>query len=81
MPAHLTTVGYVDEVARVLRGGGVYLANLADAAPFAFLRSQVATVGTRFAEVVLVAEPRCCGGGGSGTWWWRRRTGLWTSPR
>lgn len=57
MPAHLTTVGYVDEVARVLRGGGVYLANLADAAPFAFLRSQVATVGTRFAEVVLVAEP------------------------
>ncbi|MET9236593.1 fused MFS/spermidine synthase [Streptomyces cellulosae] len=57
VPAHLTTVGYVDEVARVLRGGGVYLANLADAAPFAFLRSQVATVGTRFAEVVLVAEP------------------------
>ncbi|MCX4475721.1 fused MFS/spermidine synthase [Streptomyces cellulosae] len=57
VPAHLTTVGYVDEVARVLRGGGVYLANLADAAPFAFLRSQAATVGTRFAEVVLVAEP------------------------
>ncbi|MEU1264840.1 fused MFS/spermidine synthase [Streptomyces cellulosae] len=57
VPAHLTTVGYVDEVARVLRGGGVYLANLADAAPFAFLRSQVATVATRFAEVVLVAEP------------------------
>ncbi|MGA5809972.1 spermidine synthase [Streptomyces cellulosae] len=57
VPAHLTTVGYVDEVARVLRGGGVYLANLADAAPFPFLRSQVATVGTRFAEVVLVAEP------------------------
>ncbi|WP_203586469.1 spermidine synthase [Actinospica acidiphila] len=57
VPAHLTTVGYVDEVARVLRGGGVYLANLADAAPFAFLRSQVATVAVRFAEVVLVAEP------------------------
>ncbi|MFZ4173410.1 spermidine synthase [Streptomyces griseoincarnatus] len=57
VPAHLTTVGYVDEIARVLRGGGVYLANLADAAPFAFLRSQVATVAVRFAEVVLVAEP------------------------
>ncbi|MFI9217862.1 spermidine synthase [Streptomyces werraensis] len=57
VPAHLTTVGYVDEVARVLRGGGVYLANLADAAPFAFVRSQVATVGRRFAEPVLVAEP------------------------
>ncbi|MFF8630704.1 spermidine synthase [Streptomyces werraensis] len=57
VPAHLTTVGYVDEVARVLRGGGVYLANLADAAPFAFVRSQVATVGRRFAEPVLLAEP------------------------
>ncbi|MFK0060633.1 spermidine synthase [Streptomyces werraensis] len=57
VPAHLTTVGYVDEVARVLRGDGVYLANLADAAPFAFVRSQVATVGRRFAEPVLVAEP------------------------
>ncbi len=56
MPAHLTTVGYVDEVARVLRPGGVYLANLADAAPFAFLRSQMATVTTRFAECVLIAE-------------------------
>ncbi|MEV5334266.1 spermidine synthase [Streptomyces werraensis] len=57
VPAHLTTVGYVDEVARVLRDGGVYLANLADAAPFAFVRSQVATAGRRFAEPVLVAEP------------------------
>ncbi|MET8898036.1 spermidine synthase [Streptomyces albogriseolus] len=57
VPAHLTTVGYVDEVARVLRPGGVYLANLADAVPFAFLRSQLATVGTRFAEWALIAEP------------------------
>ncbi|MEU2523341.1 spermidine synthase [Streptomyces sp. S-9] len=57
VPAHLTTVGYVDEVARVLRPGGVYLANLADAAPFAFLRSQLATVAARFAECVLIAEP------------------------
>ncbi|MDT6982625.1 spermidine synthase [Streptomyces lusitanus] len=57
VPAHLTTVGYVDEVARVLRPGGVCLANLADAAPFAFVRSQLATVATRFAECVLIAEP------------------------
>ncbi|MEW1600227.1 fused MFS/spermidine synthase [Streptomyces sp. NPDC093808] len=57
VPAHLTTVGYADEVARVLRPGGVYLANLADAAPFAFLRSQLATVATRFAEPALIAEP------------------------
>ncbi|WP_320784464.1 fused MFS/spermidine synthase [Streptomyces sp. CRN 30] len=57
VPAHLTSVEYVREAARVLRADGVYLANLADAAPFAFLRSQLATLGTLFAELVLIAEP------------------------
>jgi hypothetical protein len=36
---------------------GVYLANLADAAPFAFLRSQLATFAAVFEELVLIAEP------------------------
>lgn len=57
VPAHLTSVAYVHEAARVLRPGGVYLANLPDAAPFAFLRSQLATLGTRFEELALIAEP------------------------
>ncbi|MFD7770576.1 spermidine synthase [Streptomyces sp. NPDC059787] len=57
VPAHLTSVAYAQEAARVLRPGGVYLANLADAAPFAFLRSQLATLGTRFEELALIAEP------------------------
>ncbi|MBB6419895.1 spermidine synthase [Streptomyces massasporeus] len=57
VPAHLTSVAYVREAARVLRGSGVYLANLPDAAPFAFLRSQLATLATAFAELVLIAEP------------------------
>ncbi|MFI8092700.1 spermidine synthase [Streptomyces sp. NPDC086080] len=57
VPAHLTSVAYVGEAARVLRPGGVYLANLPDAAPFAFLRSQLATLGTRFEELALIAEP------------------------
>ncbi|MGA5898790.1 spermidine synthase [Streptomyces venetus] len=57
VPAHLTSVAYVREAARVLRDGGVYLANLPDAAPFAFLRSQLATVATAFEELVLIAEP------------------------
>lgn len=57
VPAHLTSVAYVGEAARVLRPDGVYLANLADAAPFAFLRSQLATLGTRFRELALIAEP------------------------
>ncbi|GAA4816029.1 fused MFS/spermidine synthase [Streptomyces ziwulingensis] len=57
VPAHLTSRGYVHEVARVLREDGVYLANLADAAPFAFLRSQLATFAARFEELLLIAEP------------------------
>ncbi|WP_367324725.1 spermidine synthase [Streptomyces sp. HUAS ZL42] len=57
VPAHLTSVAYAREAERVLRDGGVYLANLADAAPFAFLRSQLATLGTVFQELALIAEP------------------------
>ncbi|MEV0641432.1 fused MFS/spermidine synthase [Streptomyces sp. NPDC050619] len=57
VPAHLTSVAYAAEAARVLRPDGVYLANLADAAPFAFLRSQLATLATVFEELVLIAEP------------------------
>ncbi|MGI5373822.1 spermidine synthase [Streptomyces sp. CA-251387] len=57
VPAHLTSVAYVRQAERVLRRGGVYLANLADAAPFAFLRSQLATCATLFEELVLIAEP------------------------
>ncbi len=57
VPAHLSTVGYARAVARVLRADGAYLANLADAAPFAYLRSQLATLATVFEELTLIAEP------------------------
>lgn len=57
MPAHLTSLAYAREAERVLRADGVYLANLADTAPFAFLRSQLATFAALFEELVLVAEP------------------------
>ncbi|MFJ5839131.1 spermidine synthase [Streptomyces shenzhenensis] len=57
VPAHLTSLGYAREAERVLRAGGVYLANLADAAPFAFLRSQLATLAAVFEELLLIAEP------------------------
>ena len=57
VPAHLTTLAYARAAERVLRPGGVYLANLADAAPFAFLRSQLATFAGVFEELVLIAEP------------------------
>ncbi|MBO4257936.1 spermidine synthase [Streptomyces griseorubiginosus] len=57
VPAHLTSVTYAREAERVLRGTGVYLANLADAAPFDFLRSQLATFAAVFEHLVLIAEP------------------------
>ncbi|MGV9992006.1 spermidine synthase [Streptomyces sp. NPDC003374] len=57
IPAHLTSLAYAREVERVLRPGGVYLANLADGAPFAFLRSQLATFTAVFEETALIAEP------------------------
>ncbi|MER5951446.1 fused MFS/spermidine synthase [Streptomyces sp. NPDC001904] len=57
VPAHLTTLEYAHEADRVLRPGGTYAANLADGAPFAFLRSQLATFSAVFPHVALIAEP------------------------
>ncbi|WP_306323254.1 MULTISPECIES: spermidine synthase [unclassified Streptomyces] len=57
VPAPFTTLAYARQVARVLRPGGTYAANLADGAPFAFLRSQLATFSAVFPHVALVAEP------------------------
>ncbi len=57
VPAHLTTLAYAREAERVLRPTGLYAANLADGAPFTFLRSQLATFQQVFAHLVLIAEP------------------------
>ncbi|MFG2651959.1 spermidine synthase [Streptomyces sp. NPDC048436] len=57
VPAHLTSVAYARSADRVLRTGGLYAANLADGAPFGFLRSQLATFSEVFAELALIAEP------------------------
>ncbi|MGC9496908.1 spermidine synthase [Streptomyces sp. WG7] len=57
VPAHLTSVDYAHRAARVLRADGVYVANLADGAPFPFLRAQLAGFATLFEELALIAEP------------------------
>ncbi|MBZ4017065.1 spermidine synthase [Streptomyces purpurogeneiscleroticus] len=56
-PAHLTSTEFVTEAARVLAPGGWYAANLADGPPLAFVRAQIATVGTVFDELCLTAAP------------------------
>lgn len=57
IPAHLTSVEHVRAAARVLRPGGVYAANIADAAPLAFARGQVAALTEVFAEVAVIVAP------------------------
>ncbi|MEE1738196.1 fused MFS/spermidine synthase [Streptomyces sp. BE147] len=57
VPARLTSVEYARAAGRVLRADGLYAANLADGAPFGFLRSQLANFATVFAELALIAEP------------------------
>ncbi|MDP9394217.1 MAG: fused MFS/spermidine synthase, partial [Actinomycetota bacterium] len=56
-PAHLTTVEYVGQVARVLRPGGVYVVNVADGPPLRFARGQVSTVRSVLPQACAVAEP------------------------
>ncbi|WP_432010882.1 spermidine synthase [Streptomyces cucumeris] len=57
VPAHLTSVEYARAAERVLRPHGRYAANLADGAPFTFLRSQLASLRAVFAHLCLIAEP------------------------
>ncbi|MFH8409533.1 spermidine synthase [Streptomyces sp. NPDC018019] len=56
-PAHLTSTEFAGEVARALRPGGWYAANLTDGPPLAFVRAQIATVRTVFPELCLTADP------------------------
>ncbi len=65
-PEHVTTVEFVREVARVLRPGGLYLANCADRPPLTLARAEAATTGAVFGFVAVVAEPALLRGRGYG---------------
>jgi SAM-dependent methyltransferase len=56
-PGHLTSTEFVAEAHRVLRPGGVYVANVADGPPLRFARGQVATLCSAFRNICLLAEP------------------------
>lgn len=56
-PAHLTSVEFAAAAARVLAPAGRYAVNVADGPPLAYARAQVATVGSIFAQVCLIADP------------------------
>lgn len=56
VPAELTTVEYVGEVARVLRPGGLLLANVADGPPLTYTRRLLATVRSVLPHVAVIAD-------------------------
>lgn len=65
-PAHVATVEFAREVARVLRPGGLYLANVMDSAPLLFARRQAATLREVFDQVAVVADAALLRGRGTG---------------
>jgi spermidine synthase len=57
VPRHLTTLEFVQDVARVLGPAGIYVANVADRNSDLIARAEAATMRAVFTSVALVAEP------------------------
>jgi spermidine synthase len=55
-PAHLTSMEFAAAALRVLSDSGVFAVNVADGAPLAHARAQVATVRAVFPQVALMAD-------------------------
>jgi SAM-dependent methyltransferase len=55
-PAHLASLEFFTEVARVLAPGGRLVANVADGPPLKYARAQVATIRAVLPEACLVAD-------------------------
>jgi predicted O-methyltransferase YrrM len=55
-PAHLTSAEFWSAIRRAVRGTGVAAANVADGAPLAHARAQVATALTAFPHACLIAD-------------------------
>jgi hypothetical protein len=66
VPWHLTTSEFLEQVARVLRPGGAYVANLIDYPPLRFVRAEAATAATVFSQVAVIANRQTIDGGGGG---------------
>jgi spermidine synthase len=62
VPWHLATREMAEDVARVLRPGGVYAQNVIDYPPNRFIRAELATVAAAFPHVALIAPPDAIAG-------------------
>lgn len=56
VPWHLTTREMLDQIDRVLRPGGQYVANIIDYPPLRFVRAEAATAGRVFSNVAVIAR-------------------------
>ena len=56
-PAHLTTAEFAAAAARALTPAGCYAVNIGDGPPLGYARAQVATVGSVFPQLCLIADP------------------------
>jgi spermidine synthase len=56
-PAHLTSAEFAAAAARALTPAGCYAVNIGDGPPLSYARAQVATVGSVFAQVCMIADP------------------------
>lgn len=57
VPFHLATEEFLRDVARALRPGGLYAANVIDGGEQAFLRAEAATAARAFDHVVVILGP------------------------
>ncbi|HEY2506741.1 MAG TPA: fused MFS/spermidine synthase [Streptosporangiaceae bacterium] len=55
-PAHLTSVEFVTEIARVLSPGGLAITNIGDGPPLAHARARIAAVRSVFAHACLLTD-------------------------
>jgi spermidine synthase len=56
VPADLTTTEAMTDIARVIRPGGVFLANLADGPPLQYVRRVLASVRTALPDAVAIGD-------------------------
>ncbi len=56
VPWHLTTREFVEDIDRVLRPGGIYIANVIDYPPFRFARAELATLRKQFDWVAAIGS-------------------------
>jgi spermidine synthase len=57
VPWHLATREFMEDVDRVLRPGGIYVANVIDGPPEGFLRAEAATIRAVFPHVAVLRGP------------------------